>query len=133
GVAQAALSQQLSVLENEFRCRLLNRTPAGVQVTPAGQVLYREAQVILRQVDNARATVRREAGESSGVVSVGLSTSNAQLVAVRLLQDTQRLFPKITLQLLEAMSGEMTERIVNGQLDIATLAHCEKRGGVVST
>ena len=53
-IAQPALSQQLATLEGEVRQQLLVRTKRGVTPTEAGKVLYRHAQLILRQCDQAR-------------------------------------------------------------------------------
>ena len=47
-VAQPALSQQIAELEDELGVVLLNRSPRGVQPTPAGDALYLEACAILR-------------------------------------------------------------------------------------
>ena len=48
-IAQPALSQQLATLEGEVSQQLLVRTKRGVTPTEAGKVLYRHAQLILRQ------------------------------------------------------------------------------------
>ena len=40
GVAQPALSQQLAILENELKVKLLDRSVSGVTPTSAGRVLY---------------------------------------------------------------------------------------------
>ena len=53
-IAQPALSQQLATLEGEVRQQLLLRTKRGVTPTEAGKVLYRHAQLILRQCEQAR-------------------------------------------------------------------------------
>ena len=57
-IAQPALSQQLATLEGEFQQQLLVRTKRGVTPTEAGKVLYRHAQIILRQFEQARSDVR---------------------------------------------------------------------------
>ena len=49
-LSQAALSQQIAILETEFKTRLLDRSRTGVKATAAGEMLLREAQIILRQV-----------------------------------------------------------------------------------
>ena len=59
-VAQPALSQQLATLEGEGRQQLLLRTKRGVTPTEAGKVLYRHAQLILRQCEQAHDRQQRE-------------------------------------------------------------------------
>ncbi|WP_414731277.1 LysR family transcriptional regulator [Vineibacter terrae] len=85
-MSQAALSQQLAILETEFKTRLLHRTRTGVQATTAGEALLREAQIVLRQVDQARAAVTTQSGQPSGTVSLGFTAGTAALLGVPLLK-----------------------------------------------
>src|SRR5256885_16778361 len=71
-IAQPALSQQLATLEGEVRQQLLLRTKRGVTPTEAGKVLYRHAQLILRQCEQARGDRAARGRGVSGAVSVGL-------------------------------------------------------------
>jgi len=132
GVAQAALSQQLGILENEFRCTLLVRSRSGVQLTPAGQVLYREAQALLRRTADLKDLVKREATEISGVVSLGLTAANINLLVADLLPKVRTSYPGIQLRIHERMTGDLADGIVQGQFDLATLAQEESRAGVES-
>src|SRR6516225_1714016 len=74
-IAQPALSQQLNHLESELATRLLNRSALGVTATRSGELLYRHAKEILRQVDNTRAALRQESDRPSGRVSVAMPSS----------------------------------------------------------
>ena len=51
-VAQPALSQQVSRLEQELGTRLLSRSVRGVTPTDAGQAVYQHARRILRLVSS---------------------------------------------------------------------------------
>src|SRR4029078_11225351 len=73
GIAQPALSQQLAVLENELKVKLLDRSVSGVTATPAGKILYTHAQPVLRQVEDMRQAVHREMQPLSGAVNLGMS------------------------------------------------------------
>ncbi len=72
-VAQPALSQQLATLEGEVQQQLLTRTKRGVVPTEAGRILYRHAQVILRQCEQARADINAAGRSITGAVSLGLA------------------------------------------------------------
>lgn len=76
-VAQPSLSQQMATLEGEVRQQLLLRTKQGVVPTEAGKVLYRHAQAILRQVDQAKLEMKAAGQGLSGAVSVGLAPGTA--------------------------------------------------------
>src|SRR6218665_3847479 len=53
GIVTSTLSQQISTLEGELSTRLLQRLSTGVVPTEAGLDFYRQAQLILRQVETA--------------------------------------------------------------------------------
>src|SRR6478672_1410421 len=72
-IAQPALSQQVSALEAQLRCKLLTRSKQGVVPTAAGRALYQHAHVILRQVDLATAAVAVSGRAPAGRVTVGLA------------------------------------------------------------
>ncbi len=63
-VAQPALSQQIAELEAQMGIELLQRSARGVRPTRSGELLYREASVILRQLDQLPSLIRSSSGEA---------------------------------------------------------------------
>jgi LysR family transcriptional regulator, nitrogen assimilation regulatory protein len=121
-VAQPALSQQLATLESEVRQQLLVRTPRGVTPTEAGKVLYRHAQLILRQCDQARVDMRAAGEGISGAVSVGLAPGTAAAgLAMPLLVATRSRHPGVVLYLNETYGTTLSELVMNGRMDLAVL------------
>jgi LysR family transcriptional regulator, nitrogen assimilation regulatory protein len=117
-IAQPALSQQLAALETQFKQRLLVRTKQGVTPTEAGRALYRHAQLILRQLDQAQADVSRSAKVLSGNVSVGLAPYST---ALALLKAVRAAHPDIVLYINENFGSVLSEHIMNGRLDMAVI------------
>ncbi|MFJ6251820.1 MULTISPECIES: LysR family transcriptional regulator [unclassified Streptomyces] len=60
-VAQPALSRQIQRLEKHLGARLLDRTPQGTRLTPAGQTFLPRAQALLQAVRQAELAVREQA------------------------------------------------------------------------
>lgn len=121
-VAQPALSQQIATLEAEVRQQLLIRTKRGVTPTAAGTVLYRHAQLILRQLEQARTDMKSTGQGLSGAVSVGLAPGTAATeLAVPLLRKVRQLYPGIVLYLNETYGTTLSELIMNGRMDLAVL------------
>lgn len=121
-VAQPALSQQLATLEGEVRQQLLVRTKRGVTPTQAGEVLYRHAQLILRQCQQAIAEMGTAGTSLSGAVSVGLAPGTAAAgLAVPLLRAVRESHPGIVLYLNETYGTTLSELIRNGRMDLAVL------------
>lgn len=121
-VAQPALSQQLATLEGEVRQQLLVRTKRGVTPTEAGRVLYRHAQLILRQCEQARVDMIAAGQGLSGAVSVGLAPGTAaEALALPLLRTVRARHPGIILYLNETYGNTLSELIMNGRMDLAVL------------
>jgi LysR family nitrogen assimilation transcriptional regulator len=121
-VAQPALSQQVATLESEFRQQLLVRTKRGVTPTEAGQTLYRHAQIILRQFEQAKSDVNNAGKSLSGQVSVGLAPGTAaSALALPLLKTIRARHPSILLYLNENFGTTLSELVMNGRMDMAVL------------
>lgn len=60
-VAQPALSRQIQRLENYLGARLLDRTPRGTRLTPAGRTFLPQAQALLQAARQAELAVREQA------------------------------------------------------------------------
>jgi len=121
-IAQPALSQQLATLEGEFQQQLLVRTKRGVTPTEAGKVLYRHAQIILRQFEQARSDVKNSGRVLSGQVSVGLAPGTAAAaLALPLLKTVRARHPEIVLHLNENFGTTLSELVLNGRMDMAIL------------
>jgi LysR family nitrogen assimilation transcriptional regulator len=121
-IAQPALSQQIATLEGEVRRQLLVRTKRGVTPTEAGHALYRHAQVILRQCDQALAEMASVSQGVSGQVSVGLAPGTAaSTLALPLLRQLRAVHPGIVLYLNENYGTTLSELIMNGRMDLAVL------------
>ncbi len=121
-VAQPALSQQLATLEGEVRQKLLMRTKRGVSPTEAGKVLYRHAQLILRQCEQARVDMHAAAQGLTGAVAVGLAPGTAAAgLALPLLRTVRARHPGIVLYLNETYGSTLSELVMNGRMDLAVL------------
>lgn len=120
-IAQPALSQQLKKLEDFVGKSLLVRSPKGVTPTENGLALYHHAKFILRQFDQALSIAQQDAIETHGMVTVGLPSTTLAALGLRLVQRIRAHYPKVLLNIVEGMSGHLTQMIRIGQLDIAIL------------
>src|ERR1700692_2693045 len=120
-VAQPSLSQQIAGLEFELKTKLLLRSAQGVMPTTAGTALYRHARLVLRQIEQIRADVRKDSGSEAGTVAVGLPTTVSAILAAPLFHRVRKRFPGIRLQIVEGMSGYFGEMLPSGRIDLAVL------------
>lgn len=120
-IAQPALSHQMANLEDELKVKLLSRSVRGVSATEAGEVFYRHARAMLRQMDRMRTDVQHAGDYPQGLVSVGLPSSAATLLAPSLIAEAAARYPDIQLQITESLSGHLEELVVNGRIEMSLL------------
>lgn len=118
-IAQPSLSQHMSNLEAELGVSLLERKVQGTRATAMGELLYRHAKTILRQVEDAQSAIRRECEAPSGRVAIGFPTSTSRILAAPLLERLQECYPLIELELAEASSGDLVGLVAADHLALA--------------
>lgn len=118
-IAQPALSQQIALLEETLGTKLLVRGPKGVHATPEGDLLYRHAQTILRQVDTTRSLLSKTDEQISGTVSIGMASSTARMIALHLMKRVKRQFPSIVLEIVDIPSADLTRLVLQGRVDFS--------------
>lgn len=128
-VAQPALSQQMAELEQALGVALLHRSARGVRPTPAGELLYREAQAILRHVQKLPDIVRDSGGEIAGAVSLGMSSTLAAFLAGPFIEACRKALPRVTLSLVTEDSATLKARIDAHALDLAVVFELEAAPG----
>jgi LysR family nitrogen assimilation transcriptional regulator len=129
-VAQSAVSHHLANLESELDRQLLTRGPKGIILTEAGNILYRHAEAILRHVESAKQDVVSALNVPSGRVSIGFPGVLAPILSYELFARVRSVYPQILLNLSDANSGQLRERLVNGRLDIAVLYADQRERGL---
>jgi LysR family transcriptional regulator, nitrogen assimilation regulatory protein len=118
-IAQSALSRHIKELEHELGGALLTRTARGVAVTESGKVLLERGRWLLGMVDDIKAEVRTENREPSGTVRLGAPSSVAEIFYPPLARLTAERFPRVQLELGEALTELACDRLLRGQLDLA--------------
>lgn len=118
-VAQPALSQQIADLEQALGVTLLHRSARGVRPTAAGELLYKEASAILRQIDRLPDLVRSIGEDIQGAVRLGMSSTLAADLGGALMEACRTRLPKVMLQLSTGGSLQLHQRIHDETLDLA--------------
>lgn len=120
-VAQPALTQQIRQLEDELGAQLLHRSAQGVLSTDAGKTFYEHAQAILKQVIDAKSALAQSTSKPAGTVALGIPQSVSGALALPLLTAVRELYPDISLQLTEELSGNLIEQLKSGRINLAVL------------
>lgn len=118
-VTQPALTKALKQLEEEFGTTLVVRTPKGVRLAPAGELLAARAATVVRELERAREEVGWFARNERTTVTVGVSPAAALLLAPGAIARFQARWPGVTVRLTDALYPQAQERLRSGELDLA--------------
>ncbi|KQY50645.1 LysR family transcriptional regulator [Rhizobium sp. Root491] len=130
-VAQPALSQQIASLEQHFKHQLLLRSNVGITPTEAGLILYRHAQIMLKQIEQAQTDIDRSTRSLSGRVSIGLATySSSSALSLPLIKEMRARFPAITVHINDSFGHILSELIMTGKMDMALIYTSDPIKGV---
>ena len=120
-IVQPAVTRQIRTLEHELGMPLFERTRHGMRPTAAGLSLADRARRALTELDRARAELTPTPGVITGIVSVGLLESTADLLTEPLVSAVLGNHPGIELRVLTAYSGHLQQWLDCGDLDLSLL------------
>src|SRR3954451_19291624 len=118
-IAQPALSRAVQDLESEFGAPLLDRNRRKVRLTPAGQVLLREASILFERWEEAIRRVRRTAAGEEGELRLGYIGPPTQPFLGRLLREYRQRYPRVSIHLEERTPERVWEMVAKGRLSAA--------------
>ncbi|MEZ5842394.1 MAG: LysR family transcriptional regulator [Hyphomicrobiaceae bacterium] len=118
GVAQPALSYHIAEIERHLGARLLERSARGVSMTDSGQVLFRRADAILRQVEDLEDEIRETASVPHGEVTVAVAVTMARPLVPEIFAIMDARYPKVRTHILDVGSVPAMELIQSGRADI---------------
>ncbi|MBI4195544.1 MAG: LysR family transcriptional regulator [Betaproteobacteria bacterium] len=123
GIAQPALSRHVRGIEDELGTQLLMRLPRGVRLTGTGRQFLDHCRRIMRELDRARAELRRGSEVPSGRVILGLSPTVSPLLLPGVLERVRRQCPRVTLKIIEGFSTQLYDALLTGRADTAVLTN----------
>jgi DNA-binding transcriptional LysR family regulator len=121
GMAQPPLSRAISRLERRLGVQLLIRSTRAVSLTPAGQVLLREARVALVAV-SAAANRARHAGQDGLSLRVALKADYDAGMLPAITTAYREECPEVEIDLVLGGRGEQATALRAGVADVGLLA-----------
>jgi LysR family transcriptional regulator, cyn operon transcriptional activator len=117
-ISQPSVSQQITQLEGLLRTQLFRRVGKRVFLTEAGVAFRARAEVVLRKLEDACASVNDVGALLSGRVDLGVIPALHVTWVPPMLEAIARDFPGLSVGVLEAASSDVETEIEAGRLDI---------------
>jgi LysR family transcriptional regulator of abg operon len=118
-VTQPALTKALKQLEDEFGATLVVRSPKGVRLAPAGEMLAARAATVVREIERAREELSALTQDTQTTLSVGVSPAAALMLAASTISAFQSRWPHVRVHLIDALYPKALEQLRSGELDLA--------------
>lgn len=118
-LSQPAVSLQLKSLERDLGLPLFQRGGPKLQLTDAGEVLYRAAASILYAKDEAERAIGELRDGTKGRLIVGAGTTGGMYVLPRILQSYKERWPGTEIVMQVGTTDQLLERLLQNGLDLA--------------
>jgi DNA-binding transcriptional LysR family regulator len=115
-VAQPALSRQIAQFEKALGTPLFVRSSRRVDLTPAGRILAREIEPLLRALGGLPAQLRAAAEGQTGLVRVAFTGLAMATVLPGILREFHRTHPGIRLELNESPTSAQLAALQAGDI-----------------
>jgi DNA-binding transcriptional LysR family regulator len=99
-LSATAIMKQINALENHLDLKLMERTPAGIRLTPAGEVIYRDAKFLKEYSKKSIASARATTISYDTTFCVGTSLLNPAKPFMNLWYRVNQEFPNYKLHLV---------------------------------
>ena len=117
-ISQSALSQQIKQLEAILGVTLFDRTNRKVALSRPGQLLVKEAQLVLKQLEDSMERWQLTHDGVMGQLKIGFVGSAMQMYLPSILKQFGKKYTKINFYLEELTNSEQIRVLENEQLDI---------------
>jgi DNA-binding transcriptional LysR family regulator len=117
---QSTVSMRIQDLEREFGFALFERGRRGARVTSMGREVMRYAEEMLRL--SAEMRERLAGSETPGILRIGVVEMISVTWLPRLVKAIHESYPKVALELAEALTQDLIEDLDQGNLDLILAA-----------
>lgn len=116
-VSQPAITLQIHKLEQKYNEVLFYRRERGVELTPAGKILYDYAQRISRLYDEATEELGALGSEFRGALRVGATLTIGEYVLPSILGHFKAEYPSVDILLEIENTLRIVDQVASGNLD----------------
>lgn len=116
-VSQPAVTLQIHKLESEYNETLFYRRERGVELTPAGKILYEYAKRINRLYDEASEELGTLSGKMKGTLRVGATLTIGEYVLPSIMGKFKTQYPQVDILLEVENTQKIVELVASGLFD----------------
>lgn len=119
-ISQPSLSSAIKALENEFGVVLFNRHHKGMELTSEGKVLFEMCKEIIPRTEQME-NIMKDLGNERKKLRLGVPPMIASLILPNIYRDFYKLYPDITLEIVEDGHNGLLDKLSENYLDMVLL------------
>ncbi|ARO14489.1 transcriptional regulator protein [Ketogulonicigenium robustum] len=119
GMSPTAVVRQIDKIEHEFGATLLDRTPRGVRLTAAGEVLVAGSREIARELRAMQQRMDDLKGLRRGHVSIHVNGAAISSILAPVLYDFSHKHPRISIEVSVSSAQGALDAVAGGLTDMA--------------
>lgn len=120
-MTQPAVTHQIRQLEADFNTRLFDRENNRISLTHSGEEVLRYANQIIALYGDMHESVKSITGDTSGLVTLGASTTIAEYMLPDLLGSFQKKFPDVQVRLRVANTDAVVSMVADNTIDLGVV------------
>ncbi len=120
-VTQPTLSMQIQKLEDQIGIILFDRSEQPIKTTKAGNILIKQAKVILRESQKFNELVSEDQDETKGEIRIGVIPTLAPYLLPLFLKKFMTANPNLKVIVEELQTSQILKKIDDADLDIGLL------------
>lgn len=119
GISQPTLTQNLSKLEKYFGITLFVRKKYGIELTEAGEDLYKHAINTVRAYDDTLKSVMSIKDNSKRIVSIGCGYNWSHTSIFNSIKEVTKPYKNMTFNIASGESTSLQHKIISNEFDLA--------------
>lgn len=117
-ITQPTLTKRLQNIEKEFGVTIVNRMPKGLEFTPEGEYLGKQAEIYLEFLKNTQQELKKLRQAGKNIITVGSSYTYSKYGLSDLIIKYRAEHPEIHFNVINESSDVLFQRMLEGSIDV---------------
>lgn len=131
-VSQPTLSVAVKKIEEELGVTLFERHQHEISITPIGEIIVKQATIILNETNTLKELAKQNKDELSGELKLGVIYTIGPYLLPKLIPEINKQVENIILIIEEDYTANLATKLKSGEIDIAILANPFEQPGIVT-
>jgi DNA-binding transcriptional LysR family regulator len=121
-LSQSAISQQLAQVELTHKCQLIDRKKRPIELTKAGQILYKAAKDIIDKYEQLRSELNALKSSTSSRINIAAIFSIGMHTLPNYVKKFMVSYPDVNVHIEYLSAAKIYELVLAGDIDIGLVA-----------